>query len=48
MTTQTHPTFTAEQLEQAIASPDAVVLQSGRNLTVRTGLTPPGAAPSTS
>lgn len=45
MTTQTHPTFTAEQLEQAIASPDAVVLQSGRNLTVRTGLTPPGAAP---
>ena len=37
--------FTAEFLEQAIAAPGAVVLQAGRNLTVRTTLATPGAAP---
>ena len=45
MTLETPPTFAAEQLEQAIASPGAVVLQSGRNLTVRTTLERPGAPP---
>ncbi|MGI5869195.1 MAG: lipopolysaccharide kinase InaA family protein [Kiritimatiellia bacterium] len=42
---ETHPALTIEQLEQAIASPDATVLQSGRNLTVRTTLALPGAEP---
>ena len=45
MTLETPPTFAAEHLEQAIASPGAVVLQSGRNLTVRTTLERPGAPP---